>query len=90
MSADVKENAAANEQYKVYPNPSQDHITIASPSIGLKTISIADVTGKTVLTTREINQDVLLNTLELTPGIYYIIVVNEITGTRSNIKFVKE
>jgi len=86
----VAEVAAGSVQPTINPNPATDHITIGTARTGLKTIAVIDITGKTVLESKEIGQDIRLSTATLASGIYTVQITDEVTGKLNTIKFVKE
>ncbi|WP_282124007.1 T9SS type A sorting domain-containing protein [Algibacter mikhailovii] len=58
-------------RFKVYPNPANDIITIASNNIDITSISVYSVLGKQVLAGLELEND-RLNISELAKGVYFL------------------
>lgn len=74
------EDAAPNsleEMVSVYPNPTQDIVTIAAEEIDLEQITILDLTGKVVLTKTINSQNHQLDVSKLTNGLYLLRVTSE-------------
>ncbi len=69
-----KSAVASSEEFSIYPNPSTDKIHLRLSNLSLKpaTISVIDLTGKTLLT-REVNpigDEIDISTLS--PGLYFL------------------
>ncbi|GGZ93438.1 T9SS type A sorting domain-containing protein [Algibacter mikhailovii] len=58
-------------KFKIYPNPANDIITIASNNIDITSISVYSVLGKQVLAGLELEND-RLNISELAKGVYFL------------------
>jgi hypothetical protein len=57
----------------VFPNPSEDYISIVSPFTVLN-IDIYDINGKSVLKVKENNKELIINILKLRIGMYMILI----------------
>ncbi len=71
--------AEANARIKIWPNPSNGQITIQFPKnilIDKSFLSIQDINGKPVYTDRAILDSRKTLTLDLKPGVYFVIVNN--------------
>ena len=90
LPAAVGQSSSEDWNCSIYPNPANEHITISTPSVGPKTISIMDITGKIVLKTTDERQLIILNTSSLTTGVYTVRIVDLLQNNDSMIKFVKE
>ena len=72
---------------QVYPNPATDKINIISDDY-IEQITLADLTGKTVFSNRNLNQSITqINVSSLNPGIY-ILRVTDRKGVISNTKII--
>ena len=59
-----------NEQIQIFPNPSNDYITIKTDINTITSISMTDTYGKVVLNTQNFTKKIKVK--DLTPGIYFI------------------
>ncbi len=89
----VSENdASINENelnpLSVYPNPSDQLVTIENIGIGNSEIKVVDINGRIVLSTDSTSDEVQLDVSQFVNGIYIIRVANEY-GVR-NVRFVKK
>lgn len=76
--------------YHIYPNPSNDHITISGTASGPVVISIIDLLGNIVYTLRnEALTEEEINISGLNKGPYYIRITNELTKNTETLKFLK-
>jgi PKD repeat protein len=74
-----------NSNINIYPNPTSNQLTI-NTELKLSEITIIDITGKTMITTKQNTN--IINVADLSDGIYFIkLVVEERTITK---KFVKQ
>lgn len=71
---------------KIYPNPAQNVIKLSN--IDLADIVITDVTGKTVVSMKNVTDSSDINVSELVSGIYFVSVKNE--KFNETVKFVKK
>ncbi|OSZ79468.1 hypothetical protein CAP35_14815 [Chitinophagaceae bacterium IBVUCB1] len=78
----------AGKAPNVYPNPVKDLLIIEGLQAGT-IIQLNDVTGKTLLRKTAINQTETLNTQNLIPG-NYILLLDDNKGNRMQVKMVKE
>jgi uncharacterized repeat protein (TIGR01451 family) len=72
-------NTFENNQFIVYPNPTNDFVTIKSSNYNtIKSIIIYDMLGKVIIS-KDFNDSVIqtINTSELNSGIYLIDIVNK-------------
>jgi hypothetical protein len=80
------DNFSLNSSILVYPNPAKESVTINNLPIG-STVSILDVTGKTVYSSVTTNEQLTtINMTDFTNGIYLIRIDNN--GNSANRKFV--
>jgi hypothetical protein len=89
LPASVSYSAAPSE-YSLFPNPSSDHLYINTPTSGLKTVSIMDITGRVVLESKSNEKQFVLNTSALRTGAYFIHIMDAAASKQASIKFVKE
>jgi len=75
-----------NNRVLIYPNPAKHTATIKANDI--KQILITDITGKTIINKKITQQQVNINTLELSNGIYLVKVITK-TGISVNKLIVK-
>ncbi len=70
----LEEFSLSNASFKVYPNPFTNQITISidSPVFEGASIEIINVLGETILTERVMANSQILNTSDLTSGIYFV------------------
>jgi len=57
-------------QIQIFPNPSNDYITIKTDINTITSVSITDTYGKVVLNTQNFTEKIKVK--ELTPGVYFI------------------
>jgi hypothetical protein len=79
-----------NGIYNLYPNPANDNIVITGLQQGSKTISITDMLGQTVYFSESTENNVPVNTAQLSKGLYYVHINEVANGISSMLKFVKE
>lgn len=71
----LAENTEANELI-LYPNPASSQVTIQCDSEGAKTISVIDISGRTVMS-REMNENgYILSVSDLNKGTYFVRVLD--------------
>ena len=73
------EKNAFSEEYKIYPNPFADQITIESTGVHLNTqVDVINIKGQVVYeTTTLLNGKTVLNTADWSKGIYFVRLTNE-------------
>jgi hypothetical protein len=74
------------KQTKIYPNPAQNVIRLSN--IDLSDIVITDVTGKTVVSMKNVTDSSEINVSDLVSGVYFVSVKNE--KINETVKFVKK
>jgi Secretion system C-terminal sorting domain len=84
VDALLANNEFINNKVKLYPNPSTGILKITSKTP--VDIIIADITGKTVFTAKQVTSDNQVNLSSLQKGIYIAKIVNE--GTEQNQKII--
>lgn len=70
-------NVLANSDVKVYPNPANENVSIETNKGNNNVITILDLSGKTIETINTSKSITVLNTSNLTSGIYFIQITNE-------------
>lgn len=67
--------AATNkdEQTTIYPDPATDHINISSATFDYSSVTISNALGQVVLTQKLVAKETTLNTSNLAPGVYYLL-----------------
>jgi hypothetical protein len=70
-------NVLANSDVKVYPNPAKENVSIETSKGNNSVITILDLRGKTIETVNTSKTITVLNTNNLTSGIYLIQITNE-------------
>lgn len=66
-------NYFSRERIKYYPNPVKDKLVIENPDLKITSISISDVSGKIVFSSREINSDKIEVDFSSFPkGVYFL------------------
>lgn len=85
----IEEDHATINHLSIYPNPSNDYITIHSdnPSISLKHAEIYDMTGRKVMSETLYGQSQELSITKLLPGVYHVRVQTD-NGCYTNLKLV--
>ncbi len=75
----------------IYPNPVDDklQINISNASFGLVQIKIIDLQGKEILSQQFENKEIIMNTTNLNPGVYLLIVDGDNGKFLFNSKLVK-
>ncbi|MCO6500979.1 MAG: T9SS type A sorting domain-containing protein [Vicingus serpentipes] len=66
--------------FSAYPNPFTDNINIRNESKLPISIRLINVTGQTIFRTTSSNEDITLTTSGLTSGVYFLNVVNSLSG----------
>jgi hypothetical protein len=64
------------DNFKLFPNPSEEYINISSPFTVL-TIDIYDINGKSVLKVIDNNKELIINISKLSTGMYTMIINNK-------------
>ncbi|MDI1256571.1 MAG: T9SS type A sorting domain-containing protein [Flavobacterium sp.] len=70
-------NTLAAPSFKVYPNPTENIWNFSASTGNIKTIQIADVTGKIVMTVTSDNQNTNVDGSQLSTGVYFAKVSTE-------------
>ncbi len=85
-AADITESS----NYNIYPNPTQNNVTVESNDSSIKRLELVDVTGK-LLIAKEVNGEkvIQLNTTELEIGIYLLKIISDNSDIQT-VKIVKE
>jgi hypothetical protein len=69
----IKENNVRSVSLTLYPNPANDVVTIQSDIIGAYNVSLFDVSGKQIITLKEIEtQTIEMNIQDVNSGIYFV------------------
>jgi len=76
--------------YTIYPNPAKSVINITGADENRKQVTIYNVLGQPVVSTKETEEQFSLNTCGLTSGVYFINIMEETTGRNYTLKFIKE
>lgn len=78
----VTEKTSVVKTISLYPNPTDDVVTLSSTTENtLNSVSIVDITGKTVFTTKNTGkQSISINVKSLSPGIYFVSANDGITS----------
>lgn len=63
--------------YKVFPNPVNDQLTVKSPVNGASDVSIMDVTGKNVIEFNTSDKEFSINVSEISQGMYFLRIKNQ-------------
>ena len=79
-----------NSELLIYPNPSQNLITIEAPSGILTLVTIVNIVGEKIIQKEVANSKVLLNIANLTSGTYILIGVLKENNRFLTTKFVKQ
>lgn len=74
----------------LYPNPTNEQVTIATHDLGDKTVVISDLAGNTLSSSREGSGQVTISTAHFAAGTYRVSITNETTGQRHSTLLVKE
>ncbi len=82
----ISANKNENSFFKLYPNPTKSNLSIDSQEAGL--ITLVDVSGRIVMTSKLEKGNSLLNTSQLAAGIYYVQLTA--VGKQEVFKLVKE
>ena len=79
-----------NTLFKAYPNPTENLLTIALQNNAevIDTVSVYDISGKTMKVQKTANATVVLDLSDLSRGIYFVKVQSE--GQEKVLKVVKE
>ncbi len=76
------------EQLRVFPDPADDRITIASAREVMRSVSIIGTDGRTILRRRANDRSVLIDIADLAPGIY-LVNARLANGTELHTRFIK-
>jgi hypothetical protein len=70
---------------KFYPNPVVDNLTIDSP-VNISSVIVTNIVGEIVYYERPVSKlQITISTLELGPGLYYVTVNNDSSGTTTKL-----
>ena len=77
----IEEQTANN--FNIYPNPASDLVTLNNLTIGT-TLQLTDMTGKTVLETSVLTEEITIDLNGLTEGVYFVQILDNasIIGTK--------
>ena len=76
--------------YNLYPNPASDHINLVTTFGGEKTVSIYNSTGVLVSSYNLNGKELLINTAQLSQGLYFLKIIERDRGNSGTLKFIKE
>ena len=85
----VNELPAESGGYTIYPNPAKDEISVVGTYSGNKMVSVYNVVGQQIITTRLQATKSLLNVSQLASVIYFINIKETDTGNSYTLKFIK-
>ncbi|MCG8697517.1 MAG: carbohydrate-binding protein, partial [Bacteroidales bacterium] len=71
-SAEVENSMIGSSSMQVYPNPASQYFTVQLTNFENATIDVINMQGKTVMQLSNVNQDVSINSQELSNGLYFI------------------
>lgn len=74
------ETIAPTVDFKMYPNPAQSFVTIAWENTADFTVSLLDLSGRTVLSKEAQSGKTLISVEGFTPGMYFVEVMNAQAG----------
>ena len=79
----------SNVTYKTYPNPTKNNWTVKSNNDNIITsVNVVDVSGKTIISIKNNSDEVVINTAELSKGIYFANIVSD--NASQIVKIIKE
>ena len=76
-------NNFSHSTFNIYPNPATDEAQIIFFDNGAYEIKLSDITGKEIFTERVSGNSLLLQTQNLSDGVYFLSVKNE-SGVKQN------
>ncbi len=76
--------------YSLYPNPASDHINLVTTFDGEKTVSVYNSTGALVSSYNLNGKELFINTAQLSPGLYFVKIIEKSDKNVSMLKFIKE
>jgi len=83
-------NIAESKKVDVYPDPATTSIYMQTSGIGNRSVKIYNATGKLVGSTTANTQLINMPVANLSAGMYYVMIHEDVTGVNYNGKFVKE
>ena len=75
--------------YNLYPNPSNEHITVVSPSEGVKLIEVCNMMGQVVSSIQVEGKQIPVDISALSYGVYFIHLTEKETGIKVPLKLIK-
>ena len=76
--------------YTLYPNPVSNQMEISTNVDGIKSFTITNMIGQSILSGNEEGKHFSVNTANLVSGIYFITILDNNTGSVRTSKFVKQ
>lgn len=85
-------NNISKENFNIFPNPVKNTATITTPfsNHSVSTITITDITGRTVLKNRQTGNKLTINKNNLVSGIYLVHISNEELNATTTLKIIIE
>jgi hypothetical protein len=80
-------NPVSAENIRMYPNPVSDHLTLEGVKDAV--IEVSDVLGNIVISTKANDNTVIINTNNLTTGVYFVRVKNSVLNSVQKIEVKK-
>jgi hypothetical protein len=75
----IKEQNQPTTQLSTYPNPANPIFTIQLPTQQTFTLSVTDITGRTVYTSKNATGNITIDCSDFSSGVYFVKAVNERT-----------
>jgi Secretion system C-terminal sorting domain len=82
-------SVAAADNYKLYPNPVSDELTIEAAEVGKRIVSLYDMIGNKIYETSGDDKTLQISTSKLVAGNYILSIVDD-NGTVKTMRFVKQ
>jgi len=86
----VYETAAKQDNFTVYPNPAGDNIDVSTFAEGVKHVMITNALGQKLYEGTQEQQQFSISTANLTAGIYFISISDEVSGEVRTMRFLKQ
>ncbi|MBX7156120.1 MAG: T9SS type A sorting domain-containing protein [Bacteriodetes bacterium] len=71
ITTDVEDNKEAQQEVQVYPNPSNEHVTIQTTDAN-KTVTVVDVLGREVYKRQVTEPSITISTQQFPDGVYFV------------------
>ncbi|HWY99311.1 MAG TPA: T9SS type A sorting domain-containing protein, partial [Bacteroidia bacterium] len=87
----INEISNTADTYTLFPNPANANVTVRSSSYeGNKTVTIYNIVGQEINTIESSMKEVVINTSQLSPGMYFVTIKEVATNRNYTLKLIKK